>query len=210
MSEPTQTGPLEVGSPPTDPAWNPPSSGAPAGSAVVQSTSGAVVAAGVFLLVIATLIGIVAAFAIFAGAMMDQWQGLVGGGQSGLTDEQVRAAMATGRVFVIVIGAVLLVIAVAHLASGIGVLRRRGWARIVGLVMAVLGLLVWALALLGNVVAATQAIPAGYLSDSGLTVEQYRALVGVTWIFGVAISAIALAAYLFILVVLIRRGREFA
>jgi hypothetical protein len=164
----------------------------------------------VFLLVIATLIGIVAAFAIFAGAMMDQWQGLVGGGQSGLTDEQVRAAMATGRVFVIVIGAVLLVIAVAHLASGIGVLRRRGWARIVGLVMAVLGLLVWALALLGNVVAATQAIPAGYLSDSGLTVEQYRALVGVTWIFGVAISAIALAAYLFILVVLIRRGREFA
>ena len=75
----------------------------------------------------------------------------------------------------------------------------------------IIGLLgFWALALLGNVVAATQAIPAGYLSDSGLTVEQYRALVGVTWIFGVAISAIALAAYLFILVVLIRRGREFA
>jgi hypothetical protein len=209
MSEPTQTGPLEVGSPPTDPAWNP-QPAEQAGSAVVQSTSGAVVAAGVILLAIATLIGIVATFAIFAGAMMDQWQSLVGGGQSGLTDEEVRAAMSMGRTFVIVIGAVLLVIAVAHLASGIGVLRRRGWARIVGLVMAALGLLVWALALLGNVVAATQTIPAGYLTESGLTVEQYRALVGVTWIFGVAISGVALAAYLFILVVLIRRGREFA
>ena len=209
MSEPTQTGPLEAGSPPTEPASNPQPM-APQAGPIAQSTSGAVVAAGVILLVIATLIGIVAAFAIFAGAMMDQWQGLVGGGQTGLTDEELRAAMAMGRTFVIVIGAVLLVIAVAHLVSGIGVLRRRGWARIVGLVMAVLGLLVWALALLGNVVAATQTIPAGYLADSGLTVEQYRALIGVTWIFGVAISGVALAAYLFILVVLIRRGREFA
>lgn len=208
MSEPTQTGPLEVGSPPIDPAWNPQPVTA-AGAAIVQSTSGAVVAVGVILLVIATLIGIIAAFAVFAGAMMDQMPNLVGA-QSGVTDAEVRAAVAMGRTFVVVIGAVLLVLAVAHLVSGIGVLRRRGWARIVGLVMAVLGLLVWALALLGNVVAATQTIPAGYLTDSGLTVEQYRALVGVTWIFGVSISAVALAAYLFVLVVLIRRGREFA
>jgi hypothetical protein len=208
MSEPTQAGPLEAGNPPIEPTRNP-QPVAPSAPPAVQGTSGAVVAVGVILLVIATLIGIIAAFAIFAGAMMDQMQNLVGE-QSGLSQEEVRAAMAMGRTFVVVIGAVLLVIALAHLASGIGVLRRRGWARIVGLVMSVLGLLVWALALLGNIVAATQTIPAGYLADSGLTVEEYRALIGVTWIFGVAISAIALAAYLFILVVLIRRGREFA
>lgn len=208
MSEPTQTGPLEVGSPPAEPAWNP-EPAAPAAATVPQSTSGALVAVGVILLVIATLIGIVAAFAIFAGAMMDQMPGLVGG-QSGLTQEEVRAAVAMGRTFAVVIGAVLLVIAVAHLASGIGVLRRRGWARIVGLVLGVIGVLVWTLGLLGNVVAATQTIPVGYLADSGLTAEQYRALVGVTWVFGMAISGIALLGYLFILVVLIRRGREFA
>ena len=115
-----------------------------------------------------------------------------------------------GRTFVVVIGAVLLVIAVAHLVSGIGVLQATRLGADRGARHGVLGLLVWALALLGNVVAATQTIPAGYLTDSGLTVEQYRALVGVTWIFGVSISAVALAAYLFILVVLIRRGREFA
>jgi hypothetical protein len=80
----------------------------------------------------------------------------------------------------------------------------------VGLVLGVIGVLVWTLGLLANAVAAMQTIPVGYLADSGLTVEQYRALVGVTWIFGVAISGIALLAYLFILVVLIRRGREFA
>jgi hypothetical protein len=207
MSEPTQAGPLETGSPPTDPAWNHQPM-APAGATLAQSTSGAVVAAGVILLVIATLVGIVAAFAIFAGAMMDQMQGLMT--QSGLTEEQRRAALAVGRTFVIVFGGVALVIALAHLVSGIGVLRRRGWARIVGLVLGVIGVLVWTLGLLANAVAATQTIPVGYLADSGLTVEQYKALVGVTWIFGVAISGIALLAYLFILVVLIRRGREFA
>ena len=207
MSEPTQTGPLEVGSPPTEPAQNPHPM-APLGTPVVQSTSGAVVAAGVILLVIATLVAIVAAFAIFAGAMMDQMQGLMA--NSGLTEEERRAALAVGRTFVIVFGGVALVIALAHLVSGIGVLRRRGWARIVGLVLGVIGVLVWTLGLLGNAVAATQTIPVGYLADSGLTVEQYRALVGITWIFGVAICGVALAAYLFILVVLIRRGREFA
>ena len=207
MSEPTQTGPLEVGSPPTDPPWNAQPMAPPA-APIVQSTSGAVVAAGVILLVIATLVAIVAAFAIFAGVMMDQMQGLMA--QSGLTEEERRAALAVGRTFVIVFGGVALVIALAHLVSGIGVLRRRGWARIVGLVLGVIGVLVWTLGLLGNAVAAMQTIPVGYLADSGLTVEQYRALVGVTWIFGVAISGIALLAYLFILVVLIRRGREFA
>jgi hypothetical protein len=207
MSEPTQAGPLETGSPPTDSAWNPQPM-APAGATLAQSTSGAVVAAGVILLVIATLVAIVAAFAIFAGAMMDQMQGLMT--QSGLTEEQRRAALAVGRTFVIVFGGVALVIALAHLVSGIGVLRRRGWARIVGLVLGVIGVLVWTLGLLANAVAATQTIPVGYLADSGLTVEQYKALVGVTWIFGVAISGIALLAYLFVLVVLIRRGREFA
>jgi hypothetical protein len=203
MSEPTQAGPLETGSPPTDSAWNPQPM-APAGATLAQSTSGAVVAAGVILLVIATLVAIVAAFAIFAGAMMDQMQGLMT--QSGLTEEQRRAALAVGRTFVIVFGGV----ALAHLVSGIGVLRRRGWARIVGLALGVIGVLVWTLGLLANAVAATQTIPVGYLADSGLTVEQYKALVGVTWIFGVAISGIALLAYLFVLVVLIRRGREFA
>jgi hypothetical protein len=181
---------------------------APPAAPIVQSTSGAVVAAGVILLVIATLVAIVAAFAIFAGAMMDQMQGLMA--QSGLTEEERRAALAVGRTFVIVFGGVALVIALAHLVSGIGVLRRRGWARIVGLVLGVIGVLVWTLGLLGNAVAAFQTIPVGYLADSGLTVEQYRALVGVTWFFGVAISGVALLAYLFILVVLIRRGREFA
>lgn len=170
--------------------------------------SGAVVGAGVILLVIATLFGIFGILAIFAGAMMSQITDL--SGQGGLTEEQLSTLMTVGRTFIIAFGGLALGLGVAHLLSGIGVLRRRGWARILGLVMSVLGVLVWLLVLVSSALAATQPIPAGYLQDSGVTVEEYRSIAGAGWIIGMAFAAIGLAAYTFVLVVLIRRGREFA
>jgi hypothetical protein len=76
--------------------------------------------------------------------------------------------------------------------------------------MSVLGVLVWLLVLASSVLAATQPIPAGYLQDSGLTVEEYRQIAGAGWVVGIGIAAIGLAAYAYVTVVLIRRGREFA
>jgi len=180
-------------------------------SAGASTTSGSVVAAGVILLVIATLVGIFgifALFALFAGAIMGDLRNFPG--QSGLTQEQLDTVTRIGRTFVIAFGGVALAIALAHLLSGIGVLRRRGWARILGLVMSVLGVLFWLLLLVSSLVAATQPIPAGYLQSSGLTVEEYRSIARAGWIFGMAFSAIGLAANAFVLVVLIRKGREFA
>lgn len=185
-------------------AWNP-APVAPTGSG---GASGAVVGAGVILLVIATLLSIFGILAIFAGLIMGQITNL--SGQSGLTEEQANALMTVGRTFIIAFGGLALGLGVAHLLSGIGVLRRRGWARILGLVMTVLGVLVWLLVLVSSALAATQPIPAGYLQDSGLTVEEYRSIAGAGWIIGMAFAAIGLAAYTFVLVVLIRRGREFA
>jgi hypothetical protein len=170
--------------------------------------SGAVVGAGVILLVISALVGIFSLFALFAGAMMGQMSGLYG--DSGLTEEQIRTALSLGRVFVFAMGGIGLALALAHLISGIGVLKRRGWARILGLVLSVLGVVIWGLALLGSVVAAVQPIPAGYLESSGLTIEQYRSFARIGSVVGLVITGVALAAYLFILVVLARRGREFA
>jgi len=177
-------------------------------SAGASTTSGSVVAAGVILLVIATLVGIFGIFALFAGAIMGDLRNFPG--QSGLTQEQLDTVTRIGRTFVIAFGGVALAIALAHLLSGIGVLRRRGWARILGLVMSVLGVLFWLLLLVSSLVAATQPIPAGYLQSSGLTVEEYRSIARAGWIFGMAFSAIGLAANTFVLVVLIRKGREFA
>jgi hypothetical protein len=186
------------------PAWNaqPPAVVAEGGA------SGAVVGAGVTLLVISALVGIFSLFALFAGAIMGQMSGLYR--DSGLTEEQTRLALGLGRIVVLAIGGIGLALAVAHLVSGIGVLRRRGWARILGLVLSVLGVVIWGLALVGSVVTAVQPIPAGYLESSGLTIEEYRSFARIGTVVGVVITAVALAGYLFILVVLARRGREFA
>jgi hypothetical protein len=185
-------------------AWNP----TPVAPSSSDGASGAVVGAGVILLVIATLLGIFGILAIFAGAIMGQITNL--SGQGGLTEEQANALMTVGRTVIIAFGGVALAIGLAHLLSGIGVLRRRGWARILGLVMTVLGVLFWVLVLASSALAATQPIPAGYLQDSGLTVQEYRSIAGSGWIVGMALAAIGLAANGYVVVVLIRRGREFA
>lgn len=193
-------------SPPTEPVptWSP-SPQPPA----VGGASGTVVAAGVILLVIAALAGLLGILALLGGAIMGQMP-TISGTESGLTQEQFDAVMSMGRTFVLVFGGVALAIGLAHLLSGIGVLRRRSWARILGLVMSVLGVLLWGLILVSTLAASGQPIPAGYLEDRGMTVEEYRAVVRTGWIVGVSLSGIALAFYTFVVVALIRQGREFA
>jgi hypothetical protein len=174
----------------------------------VGGASGSVVAAGVILLVIAALAGLLGILAVLGGAIMGQVSTLPST-DSGLTQEQFDAVISMGRTFILVFGGVALAIGLAHLMSGIGVLRRRSWARILGLVMSVLGVLLWALVLVGTLVASGQPISAEYLADRGLTLEEYQAIARTGWIVGVSLSGIALAAYTFVTVVLIRRGREF-
>jgi len=189
-------------------SWDPSPPTTSAAGAGASGASGGLVAAGVILLVIATLLGIFGILAILGGALIGQISNL--SGQTGLTQEQANALMTVGRTLIVVFGGVALAMGLAHLLSGIGVLRRRGWARILGLVMGVLGVLLWLLVLASSVLAATQPIPAGYLQDSGLTIEEYRQIAGAGWIIGIAFAAIGLAAYTYVVVVLIRRGREFS
>jgi hypothetical protein len=132
------------------------------------------------------------------------------GPDSGLTADQIYILSTAGRTFVFVVAGVVLAIGLAHLVSGIGVVRRRSWGRIVGLVMSVLGVLLWALILVGTLVASGQPVSAEYLANRGLTLEEYQAIARTGWIVGVSLSGIALAAYTFVTVVLIRKGREFA
>jgi hypothetical protein len=181
----------------------------PAPPVVVRSgPSGLLVTAAVIQLVIATLVGLFGLLFVFLGAAIGQMQDLFS--QSGLSAEQTRVLVSVGGVVLFVFGGIALAVALAHLLSGIGVLKRWGWARILGIVMSVLGVLLWLLILVSNLLAATQRIPASYLSNSGLTVEEYRRLAGASSVVGVVIAAITLAAYTFVLVVLIRRGSEFS
>jgi len=196
-------------SPPLSPPTEPVPGWAPVPPPPAEAASGTVVAAGVILLVIAALAGLLGILALLGGAIMAQMPAL-DGSESGLTQEQLDAVMSMGRTFILVFGGVALVIGLAHLMSGIGVLRRRSWARILGLVMSVLGVVLWALILVGTLLASGQPVSAEYLADRGLTLEEYQAIARTGWIVGVSLSGIALAAYTFVTVVLIRQGREFA
>ena len=194
-AEPTTTAEATAAEPPPAPV-------------IRAGPSGALVAAAVIQLVIATLVGLFGVLFVFLGAAMGQMQSIFS--QSGLSAEETRLLVNVGGVLLLVFGGIALAVALAHLLSGIGVLKRWGWARILGIVMSVLGVLIWLLILVSNLLAATQRISAGYLSSSGLTVEEYRRLAGASSVAGVVIAAITLAAYTFVLVVLIRRGNEFS
>lgn len=113
------------------------------------------------------------------------------------------------RTMFLFIGAVVLVFGLAHLAGGIGILRRRGWARILGLVLSILALVVLGLATVSSILAFTQPLPSAYYTNLGFTVEDYRRIAVTSVIFSVAILGAVVAAYLFVTVVLIRRGRDF-
>ena len=201
VSPPTEPVPTWSGEPAT---WSAEPPRPPSGGA-----SGTVVAAGVILLAFATLAGLVGILAILGAAIMGGVAEL-SPGETGLTQDQIDALTGVGRTFIFVVGGIGLAVALAHLLSGIGVLRRQSWARILGLVMSVLGVLVWALVLFGTLAASGQQVSAEYLADRGLTLEEYQAIARTGWIVGVSLSGIALAAYTFVMVVLIRQGREFA
>ena len=95
------------------------------------------------------------------------------------------------------------VIAAAHLAAGIGVLGRRSWARITGLVLAVLGLAANLIGLISVLVGA--GATRQQLLRNGVVLDPIPGIV-----FGAVIFVSFGAAYFFVLITLARRGRDFA
>jgi len=127
-----------------------------------------------------------------------------------LTEEQVRASIDVARWLVVGLGVGALLVAAAHLVAGIAVLRRRGWGRILGMVVSILGVLFLGLGLLGSLLAMGVPISDASLQGSGMTAEQYRSMIGVTLGIVAGLMAIGLGIYIFILIVLATRGSEFA
>jgi hypothetical protein len=173
-----------------------------------RSLPGSLLAAGVLLLIGAGLAFLTASIMFLAGAMFDQVPIVVNDGQ--LTDEQVRASLDIARGLMVGLGIGALLVAVAHLVAGIGVLRRRGWGRILGIVVSILGVLFLGLGLLGSLLAMGMPISDASLEGAGMTAEQYRSMIGVTFAILAGLMAIGLGIYIFILVVLATRGSAFA
>lgn len=168
---------------------------------------GSVVVSAVVLLVL----GVIAL--LFAGLFLlsaSIYQQLPNSTFNGLSPAEIDSVRGFGRVFAFAFGGVALIVALCHLAAGVGIFRRGTWARVLGMVMAGLGLIFSGLffvlmlsVLIGGLPVATN------VQTSGMTPEEVeqamRAGIGV---FVVIVGA-CLAAYLFTLVALIRNGRVF-
>lgn len=197
--------PAEV--PPPAPEAPPPADiPQPAASVVPRPVPGSITAAAVLLLVMATLTGLFGAIMLLTGLLSSPvmlWDPMMGRpDQPGF-----EAFRQMAQVFMVGFAAILLLLAAAHVAAGVGLLRRRGWARILGLVLAVLGLLVFALGVAGSAVALVQPWPLG---TDGLSLEAVRAAALSGTIVGLVMTAIIGAFYAFVLIVLMRRGDVFA
>lgn len=146
-----------AGAPPSSPAAQAPYGSQPYGSPAYGSPYAAqpartgtqrpteVFIAGVLLLVLG-VIGVLISLLIFAGGAMISGVDFsrVQGGES------IPAGFNFGAVFGIV-GALVLVLSVAYVLGGVGSIRGREWGRVLGLVVAVIGVLFWLVGLLGSV-----------------------------------------------------------
>lgn len=157
-----------------------------------RGTPGSVMTVGILLLLLALLVGFFGAILVFASAFFDQIPSLGTPIVDPETGEAIDAEVALEMVqgFVVGIGVVLLAVAVGHLAAGIGVLRRAGWGRVLGIIVAVIGVLIWGLAALGSLAA---------LGQPGAEDA----------IVGVIITVVIAVLYLFCFIVLLRRGDVF-
>jgi hypothetical protein len=173
-------------SPPAPEALPPADVPQPIAAMVWRPVPGSITAAAVLLLVMATLTGLFGTIMLLTGLLSTLPTMVWEPGFEGFS----RMA----QVFMVGFAVILLLLATAHLAAGVGLLRRRGWARILGLVLAVLGLLIFALGVAGSAVALVQPWP---LALSGTIV-------------GLVLTAIIGVFYAFVLIVLMRRGDVFA
>jgi hypothetical protein len=166
--------PPEGGS--TPPAWVPP---APVANTPTTAAArpGAVTAAAVVLIVCGVLVGLLGLLFVLGGSLIGSM------GDAPELQEQLGGVPAAFGGFIATIGLIVVVYGIAQIVTGIYVFPGKSWARIAGLILAVLGGL---LALLGM-----------FPSDQGVNAG------------GILVSLVILAAYAFTAWALATNGRWF-
>jgi hypothetical protein len=138
---------------------------------------GAVTAAGVVLIVCGVLVGLLGLLFVLGGSLIGSM------GDAPELQEQLGGVPAAFGGFIATIGLIVVVYGIAQVVTGIYVFPGKSWARIAGLILAVLGGL---LALLGM-----------FPSDQGVNAG------------GIIVSLVILAAYAFTAWALATNGRWF-
>jgi hypothetical protein len=176
---------------------------APGYGAAPQGTPGTLIAVGVILLVFAVLALLWALLFFLYGALLGSFTGVVQNnpGQFNFSAADMSSLVDSMRPILIGLAVFALLVALAHAAAGIGVLGRRGWARLTGLVLGGLGLainlLIVAVTLIG--------LPsARQVTQNGITIDTRSSLIIAIVIFGVFA-----VTYGFVVFALARRGADF-
>ena len=174
---------------------------------------GSLTAAAVILIVLGSLVLLIAVPFLVGGLV---WDSIVSD-PSFRQELEVESDPAVDDVIgqvgplIVIFGVVLLLSGAAHVASGIGTLMRRGWARMVGLLLATIGEVLALIVIgVGVVILLTPAsqprdpsCPESYTFDQCQSLTASGAIVQIVFFTGVA------ATYGFVAYALIRRGRWF-
>jgi len=189
---------------PTQPAIPASAPGASSETGLVRpSTPGVVIASGVILLALAVLALLWTALFFVYGALVTSISSVVQSNPNDFGSINFGPMAEAMRPVLYAVAFVFFCIAAAHLAAGIGVLGRRSWARITGLVLAVLGLGANLIGLISVLVSA--GTTRQQLLRNGVALDPIPGIV-----FGAVIFVSFGAAYFFVLITLARRGRDFA
>lgn len=187
-------------------SYQPPTAAAPASAGVAPvmrtHTPGVLIASGVILLVLAVLALLWTVLFFVYGALITSITSAVQSDRAQFGSVQFGPMAEAMRPVLYALAFVIFCLALAHLGAGIGVLGRRGWARITGLVLAVLGLganLLGLISILASAGSARQQV-----LSSGVEVDPVPGIV-----FAAVIFISFGAAYFFVLITLARRGRDF-
>jgi hypothetical protein len=173
-----------------------------AAPAVARSGApGVVVASGVILLVLAVLALLWTVLFVY-GALITSISSAVDSNPNEFGSIQFGPMAEAMRPVLYAVAFIIFCLALAHLAAGIGVLGRRSWARITGLVLAVLGLAANLIGLISVLVSAGSTRQ--QLLRNGVSVDPVPGIV-----LGAVIFITFGAAYFFVLITLARRGRDF-
>jgi hypothetical protein len=195
---------------PAQPVWEEPVSAALVRPPAPQR-SGWVTTAAVVLLVVGALSALVGLIVLIIGLAFGPGFGELMEPDTGITSGMNMGAvtgMFTG--LMVGIGIVALLWAGSHIAAGVGILSGRGWARITGIVLSVIGLLFTVLGVVSTIatMSATSELPLDpeFQETFGPTTD---AMVGTSVVTSLLFTLPFVIGYVIALVALMRNGAYF-
>lgn len=174
---------------------------------------GNLTAAALVLLVFGTLAGLGTVLTVLAALLAGAGRFTMYGNPGMMDGRLVGPWMADGGhglfmwlLFVGLLAALGATVTGAHVAAGWGILQRRPWARIVGLVVSGTALVLLAVGLAWALVWAAAGTPPGFDDHPRRMADYHQPAMGAMVALGAVITLLAMAAYGFVLWVLARRG----